>query len=304
MAFVLPPLGLQVPAGPTTPNPLSNAPAVGTLPGLPTNNAAVGAKRDSEVHWKIETVEPKNSPWKRSNFVVVGQFPVPEEGIRYNVNNVIGDAGGLGLPHPFVQWIRGEKQTITLDAILFARHNGEDIKILFQSILDLMTQVPELGRPPVCRFTYGSLLSLLVLVQGGEINIRRPRVDGKARHIIWPITLVRFVPYKLDILSTSGIKESRHVQVADERRMYEILAAREFGTANALAGDRLRKRNRSAPFAAEDESLVKIPNADIILSETVTPEFHGFVPTNLAAQAAFLLRQTARKERFLVLNRK
>ncbi len=261
-------------------------------------------RRNADVHWKIATVEPKNSPWKRSNFTVVGQFPLPEDGLKYLVQNVIADAGGLGLANPFVQWIRGEKQTISFEAHLFAEHNAMDIKTLFNAILRTMTFVPELNRPPVCRFTYGNILSLLVLVQGGEVQIKRPRTDGKARYIIWPLTLIRFVPYKLKILSTSGIKESRHERVTEERRMYEILAAREYGTENAIFGDRLRKRNRSAPFAAEDESTVKVPNLDIILQEIVEPEFHGFTIGNEAAQEAFLNRVVNRAGRVLVANRR
>lgn len=261
-------------------------------------------RANADVHWRIDTVEPKNSPWKRSNFSVKGQLPLPEDGLKYNVTNVIADAGGLGLPHPFVQWIRGEKQTITFEAHLFAEHNGMDIKTLFNSILRTMTSVPELNRPPVCRFTYGNILSLLVLVQGGEAQIKRARTDGKARYIVWPLTLVRFVPYKLKILSTSGIKESRHERVSEERRMYEVLAAREFGTENALFGDRLRKRNRSFPFAAEDESTVKVPNANIILTELVEPEFHGFKVGDSPAQEAMLKRVTNRRGRFLVASRR
>jgi hypothetical protein len=261
-------------------------------------------RSSADVHWRIDTVEPKNSPWKRSNFSVKGQLPLPEDGLKYNVTNVIADAGGLGLRHPFVQWIRGEKQTVTFEAHLFAEHNGMDIKTLFNSILRTMTFVPELNRPPVCRFTYGNILSLLVLVQGGEAQIKRARKDGKARYIVWPLTLVRFVPYKLKILSTSGIKESRHELATEERRMYEVLAAREYGTENALFGDRLRKRNRGFPFAAEDESAVKVPSGDIILTEIVEPEFHGFKVGDTPAQQAMLKRITNRAGRFLVASRR
>lgn len=299
---VVPPLG-AIPPAKQGDNPLAKVAPVDSFGSFPQ-----GIDKgiiSGDVHWKIETVEPKNSPWKRSNFVVRGQFPVTEDGVKFNVTNVIGDAGGLGLAHPFTQWIRGEKQTISFTVVLFAEHNGHDIRTLFNQLLKLVEADTALGRPPVCKFTYGSILSVLVLVQGGEIQIRRARTDGKARHIVWPISLVRWVPYELEqALQTGPQKESRHEFVTEERRMYEILAAREFGTSNALFGDRLRKRNREGPFAALDLSSVKIPNADIILNEPVTPEFHAFDVNGIAAQQAMLNRIQNRKERFLVKNRR
>lgn len=297
---VIPPLG-PIPPAQTGENPLGSVAPVDVFDGPQGINKGT---RSGDVHWRIETVEPKNSPWKRSNFVVKGQFPVTEDGVKFNVTSVIGDAGGLGLAHPFTQWIRGEKQTISFTVILFSEHNGQDLRTLLNQLLRLVVADTALGRPPVCKFTYGSVLSLLVLCQGGEIQIKRARTDGKARHIIWPLTLVRFVPYELEILQTGVKKESRHEFVTEERRMYEVLAAREFGTSNAIFGDRLRKRNREGPFAAIDQTSVKIPNGDIILNEEVTPEFHAFDVEDIAAQEAMLKRIQNRKERFLVKNRR
>lgn len=258
-----------------------------------------------DVYWKLTTVE---STWQKKgkNFTVAGQLPVEDEGIGWTDDNVLANSGGFGLPAPFVQWIRGELQVITIPVILYSRHKDENIKLMYDRVKRTKNFDVSLRRPPVCRFTFGSFMSMLVIVKGvGEARIARLKRDGKARRITFTLTLHKYEPFKREqIVTGKPPRESRHQLVTSERRMYEFIAAAEWGTENAIFGDRLRKRNRRYPFAAKDEGTVKIPNGDIILNERVEPEFHAFAVGNTEANEIVLEKFNARQSRVLVVSRK
>lgn len=258
-----------------------------------------------DVYWQLTTVE---STWQKKgkNFTVTGQFPVEDDGIGWTDDNVLANSGGFGLPAPFVQWIRGELQVITVPVILYSRHRDEDIKLMYDRIKRTKNFDVSLRRIPICRFTYGSFMSMLIQVKGvGEARIARLKRDGKARRIAFTLTLHKYEPVKRDQRITGKPpKESRIQLVTSERRMYEFIAAAEWGTENAIFGDRLRKRNRRYPFAAKDEGTVKIPSGDIILNEKVEPEFHAFAVGNTEANQVVLDKINARRSKILVVSRK
>lgn len=255
-----------------------------------------------DVHWKLTTVESVRS---YRNFSVVGQFPVPDDGIGYTLNNTVAEMGAHGQRHPLIQWIRGELEVVTVPVVLFSRHSQEDIEQKFQDIKKMRDWDKLLARSPVCRFTYGSILGVLCVVKGLEdVKIFRPRPDGKARRIQFTITLHRYVPYKLrSIDTTKPPYESRAHRVGRLDGSWEMVAAREYGPESALHGDRLRKRNRRQAFAPVIGEDIHIPNRDIILEETVEPEFHAFVRGDEAAEQAVLDKFVARNSLFRVKQR-
>lgn len=253
-----------------------------------------------DVHWKLETIEPQGLQFQ--NFTVSGQLPVSEEGISLTFNQVVAEAAIYGLPFPFVQWIRGALQVITFDVMLFSRDKDEDILDMFNEMARLQGYVEELQRIPLCRFTYGNILSVKCLIRGfGEVKIARPRTDGQARKIEFTLTLARYYPFSVkEADPTRPPKKSRMQVVSGDERMYEILARKEYGFGATIFGDRLRKLNRGNPFAVEDAGKTKIPKGKIILIERIVPEFHAFNLRNKAVAQMFLNRASKRNNLTLV----
>ena len=254
-----------------------------------------------DVHWKIATIEKKDT--KFQNFTLRGQMPVTEEGITMSMNQVIPEAASAGQFHPFIQWLRGELNMINIPVLFYSRDNVEDIKSMFVTARRLMMDMGY-GRIPICRFTYGDIISVKCLVKGfGEVRFGRPKTTGQAKRIDFSLTLARYIPYDLADGDTFSnvVHESRMQVVSDERRMYEFLARYEWGTDAALYGDRLRKRNRAEPFAVPDGEATKVPSGKIILNETVTPEYHGFNMDREVVSEMINDKFTARNTRVLVV---
>lgn len=255
--------------------------------------------QQGDVQWKITTIEPPGLKFK--NFSVTGQFPVTEEGIGYTYNQSIPETGSYGVPHPFVQWIRGELEVVTLPVVLFSRNKNEDITYIFNEFKKLITYYKELRRIPVCRFRYGKDINIKCICRGfGDVKISRPKSDGTIRRYDFTVTLARFVPYELVSIDVNKKPfESRYELVSGNERMYERLAFKEFG--DAIYGDRLRKRNSMYAFAADEDTKVKIPSSDIILSEGVSPDFFSFQIENEDVAEMNIDRYDARNNRTLVI---
>lgn len=256
-----------------------------------------------DVHWKLETIEPGGLNFK--NFSVSGQLPVKEEGITVRMNQVVPDVGTYNMPSPFIQWVRGEVQVITFDVVLFSRDKDENILSMFNEMARLQGYVPELGRIPLCRFTFSNIMSVKCLVQGfGDVKIARPRNDGQARKIEFQMALKRFTPFKVPTMDRNQpVKKSMRKLVGGDERMYETIARRVYGFENAIFGVRLRREleNRRYPFAAQDGEKVQIPRADKVVVGKISPVFYALQITREDVSEVFLDRAVARNERFLVL---
>lgn len=256
-----------------------------------------------DVHWKLQTIEPSGLAFK--NFMVSGQMPVKEDGVNVRMNQVIPDAGTYNMPHPFIQWVRGEIQVISFDVVLFSRDKNEDVLSKFKEMKRTQTFVPELGRTPVCRFTYANIMSVKCMVVGfGDVNFSRPTSDGQARKIEFTLTLKRFVPFRVPTMDRNKpVKKSMRRLVGGDERMYETIARRYYGFENALYGVRLRreKENRRFPFAAQDGENVQIPRADKVVVGRLSPTHYALQISREDVSAMFLQRANARNNRFLIV---
>ena len=210
-----------------------------------------------------------------------------EDGVTVDLNSTIPESGGQGQEHPLIQWVKGNVQTISLPVMLFSRDELEDIEPRYENLKKLWARDRLLKRPPVCRFTFGRVLSTLCKIRSlGGVKIYPLRPGGKARQIDLTITLVRYVPLKLVEADTrKPVRESLQYTVGRGERSYEMLAVRLYGQGAALWGDRLRKRNQDQAFAAGIGSEVKIPSSNIVLKEKVQPEFHVFKRGDATAEA-------------------
>jgi hypothetical protein len=287
------------------------APFQGTIPGLPSGNTIpqqsvpppVNINRggaQSDVHWKLSTIEPRDLKFK--NFTVTGQMPIDEDGISYAMNELVSTASTYGIPHPFIQWIRGELEVISFNVVLFSRDSEEDISSMFEEMKRLKLYVPELKRIPICRFTYGNIISVKCMIKGlGEVKFARARTDGQARKITFRLTLHRYVPIVInEIDRNKKPKFSRMQTVSGDGRMYENIAGREYGLAAAIYGDRLRKLNRAEPFAVADGGATKVPRFDKISGDRIEPEFYGFRDSREDVANMLQQRMKNRNSLFLV----
>jgi hypothetical protein len=280
-------------------------PSGNTIPGgsdqpfLTGDPARDGLQGD--VHWKLQTIEPPGLKFK--NFTVSGQLPTTEDGVTLRENEVIAEASTYSQTDPFIQWIRGELKVASFEVILFSRDKDEDIMSMYRNMLATKTYVSELNRIPVCRFTYGNMVSIKCQVSGfGDVKFFRPKPDAKARRIEFTITLKKYVPYKIKELDRNQKPKFSRMQIASgDERMYEVLARQEYGPNAAIYGDRLRKLNRAEPFAVSDGGLTKVPRSDKVAIGQLSPEFHGFQITREETNAVFLDRAVARNEKFLII---
>lgn len=258
---------------------------------------------NSDVHWKISTVESVRS---YSNITITGQFPVTEDGVTWELNSSVPDVGAMGHAHPIIQWVKNEIEEISLSIVLFSRHRDEDIMPRFKNLKKLRDRDNLLRRAPICRFTYGSIISMLCQVRSlGGVKIERPTQNGRARRIDLSLTLVRYEPYKIkEVDSTKPQKESLYHTVGRHEQSWEMLAVKTYGPEMALYGDRLRKRNKSQAFSAEIGTEVKIPNREIIIRELIEPEWHGFKRGDETAEQMVLDKFIARNDHYLVRNRR
>lgn len=298
----------SLPSGNTIPAPVQStggggnpfAEGIDPFPGQPVSVAGSSTGRQGDIHWRIDTVEPSGLKFK--NFSVTGQFPVNEEGIVWKLDQVVPEAATYGLPNPFVQWIRGELQTITIPVVLFSRHKNERVSDIFRQFMRLQTYIPELKRTPICHFAYADLVSMKCIVKGfGDVKIARPTVEGRVRQIQFTITLHKYRPYKrVEIDASKPVKLSRMQTAAGALRMYEALSKKEYGAEVAVYGVELRRLNRQYPFAVPEGGKTKIPRFSAIAIRSIYPEFHGFDLFNEDASNAFLERANKRNELFLV----
>ena len=88
---------------------------------------------------------------------------------QYRPNNLVENVSGrwaeqgtLGLSQPVLQFIRGELETVTFDAKIWARHDGilgtganrDDIRSIRDSIRNMPKRDSSLGRPHVWLLTW------------------------------------------------------------------------------------------------------------------------------------------------------
>lgn len=286
---------------PTDFGPLTGNTAPSTGAQAPGNTPPSRASTQGDVHWKLETIEPVGLAFK--NFTVIGQFPA-KDGITVRMDQVVADAATYNMTAPFVQWVRSELQTISFDVILFSRDKDEDILARFNQMLRLQSYVAELGRIPICRFSFGDIISVKCIVVGfGDVKIGRPKVSGQARSIEFTMSLKRFTPFKVPTQDANKpVKKSLRKIFGNDDRMYESIARKHYGINNAIYGVRLRREleNRGAPFVARENSSVQIPRADKVVVGRITPIFHGFQLGRSNVAQAFQERIAARNGRFLV----
>jgi len=245
------------------------------------------------VDWRIKNLDTLE--------VIQPQLPMPEDGINVNFGGTLVDQARFGEQDPITHWVHGVTQNITFTAILFTRHADEaaDVEDLFDQFVELTQKDPDLGRPPICQFSYGSFFSETVLIERADSNIVSVDKDGFAREIRISLSLRKYVPFsQQQIDPTKPAKESFYLIATEAERSYEALARRFYG--DPLLGDVIRRRHPAEPFAPRVGDKVKIPPKAIALKESLEPQFHALSLTDEDAVDNFEVILADRSSRKLV----
>lgn len=208
------------------------------------------------------------------------QFPMPEEGVQLAVGGNLVKQARFGEQDPIVHWTNGTPRDIRFSMTLFSRHVEEasDVVALHDEVEALALKDDDLGRPPICLFTFG-WYSEIVLVERIDPVYVANALNDDPREIRFSFQMTKYVPFsQARIDPTKPAKESFHLIASQAEQMYEAIALRYYG--DPLYGDRVRKRHPQEPFAPRVGSLVKVPPKPIVLRETVEPAFHALSLTD------------------------
>lgn len=232
------------------------------------------------VDWKVKNLD--------SGDVFLPQYPITEDGLKVSVGGTLSEQDRFGFQDPITQWTKGKARVITFTSIMFASDISESVIGYYSAMERLVLKDETLGRPPVCTFTLGSgsLFSETVVMESIDPVVGPINRDGEPRTITLSMSMRRYKPFSQTQLdATKPTKESYYLVVRSIEASYEQIARRYYGY--PLAGDRLRKRHPSMPFAPSVGSKISVPARAIILGEPVEPAFHALSVTNEEALQNF-----------------
>lgn len=249
------------------------------------------------VNWSLKNLD--------RNLLVRPQFPIGEEGVSATLGSTIAEQPRFGFQDPITNWTQGKTTTFSFTTMLFARSDNEadNVNQLVADFTSLAKKDEELGRSPICLFTYGNIISETVIVESVDPTFRKILRDGDPQEVSLNITLRKYVPFSSQRLvdPSKPAKESLYLVASDSEKSYEQLARRFYG--DPLLGDRLRKRHPQNPLAPALGSVVRIPNKNVILQEVVEPASHILSLTDEDAVANFERILEDRNNRKLVITK-
>lgn len=211
---------------------------------------------------------------------IVGQF-VPQS-VSKTVTGDIAQASSVNRDHPILQWIRGELEVVTFTAKLWAK-DSEDMTVeqRLVALENLVRRASDLGRPPICAFSWGALgtLNIECLVKTiGNVTYDEVREDGTLRGVTLPITLWRYEEVTLTATDSSIPETFTRIRRSRKGDTYESIALNEY--ADATLGILLRQLNPRTPgMELADlfpQDRVHVFPEEFLLTLPLEPEFHVF----------------------------
>lgn len=199
-----------------------------------------------------------------------GQFPAlnPVE----NVGSRYGSGTNLGRSNPFRQFIGGEIDTITFQAMFFNKSDflgsAEDDLELIKSWVRTDSK---LNRPPIVSFSVGDghLSMGSCTIDRVQATHLQPSFLGKLQGVTCSITLSRFVSYTLDQPEPGETRYHR----AKENDYFEMLTWLEYKSAEM--GDIIRKRHPNK-LNIQINEIIKLPSIEAIRSERIEQKSETF----------------------------
>lgn len=244
---------------------------------------AIGDKSGGNGRRTIQPPGPRNPArdpvWTLTSLddgtVIQGQYR-PQD-FAENVGGMWSTTGTVGLDQPVLQFIRGELETITFQAKVWAEHGGDantqpaNIKEMVDKIRNLPRIDRTLKRPHVWTLTWTDEYQADVVVRSvGGIKYDAARPEGLTpssfRGVLFSMDLARYVQY--DAKQLIGAAESLIIYVK-EGETYESLALRLYG--DPSLGDSLRRRNPDKLVLTSGDRLHLPPKATMRREQSNTP---------------------------------
>src|SRR5688572_1473902 len=127
-------------------------------------------------------------------------FQFPPENFQHNVGSGYAEANSLNREHPILQFTRGQAESVTFDATLFADTFIEDAQTLLDKLLAAARRDPALKRPPTWVFVWGQTIDIKVVVESpGNIRYGPLQRNGTIKQVTCSITLRRYEPFDVEV---------------------------------------------------------------------------------------------------------
>ncbi len=198
--------------------------------------------------------------------MVQGNYPTE---ITQTLGNKFTTHQSLSRQHPIIHFLSGELETISFEAILYARDAADPrLKMALKNLKTWRKIDGTTKRPPVLKFWIGDShlsLSKCMIKSLGPITWHHPTEFGQVRHVTLSINLIRYQPFSLE---PSPPTETRYHR-ARNRDYYEMLCQYEYG--NPYLGDVIRKRHpQKLKLVLAD--IVKLPSIGAIRKDVIEPK--------------------------------
>lgn len=241
-------------------------------------------------NWSLTDVDHKTT--------IEGQFPIADLSATHGGNWAEQDRAGA--QDAVLNWASGAASTYTFTATFVSRDASEEILSVYRAIEKLSQRDPDLKRPPICLFSYGSILNVMCVVTSVAPKFRRPKPTGEMHAVDVSISLRKYVPFRLTLVDASTPRPStqRYV-VTSAARSYEAIARITYGDPDL--GDRIRQRYPEMPFAPDVGSVLLLPPIETLRLEEAKPSFHAFDPYDAAAVANVAATLAERGEERIVV---
>jgi hypothetical protein len=196
-------------------------------------------------------------------------FEFSPDDLTQEASSTWADVSSLGREHPVQQFVRGNLETITFTARLFARHQAENIRDTIEALKRSVKADRKLGRPPIFDFVWGLAVVDVVVVQSvGGVRITSIRPNGTVRDATLSITLRHYEPYTLAKTDPDARQRDTFYLRAGEGVSWESVARDHYG--DALMGEFLRRLSPEMPFLRTG-ALVKVLKRERFDGLAVTP---------------------------------
>lgn len=126
---------------------------------------------------------------------IAGQFPPDDFTVNKNVSAKWAEISSTNSQHPILQFVSGGLTTVTFNA-MFVSQSRNDVENKVNALMQMTQIIPELGRPPICTYTYGNEMTMKCIVESVQTNKWQVQPNGSLRQATLSITLKKFVPYE------------------------------------------------------------------------------------------------------------
>jgi len=208
----------------------------------------------------------QDSSWADFEF----QFPITN--LTHGISQSYGDASSLSRAEPIQQWLKGDVETITFEAMAFAEHRFMDITDYVAYMKSASKKDEKLGRPPIWTFIYGTLINEIVVIESCQFRYGEPRVNanmGTPRDVYFNISLRKYTPFDIELTDPNALPSDTFYVRAKSGDTWEHLAHREYGDADL--GDIVRRRNHDKRKLTAN-NYVKMPKFERVRNDVLTPE--------------------------------